>query len=339
MEHYEPIFAAAHCSLDTSTTQYKGHASDIASQLDVSLYDGLIVGSGDGLVHECINGLAQRSDYQEAFAHLPIAMIPFGSGNALANSIHDTTVPELAAINIIKGLSTPVNMCSITYGPSSLKRYSFLSQGFGWIATMDIGTDWLRWLGPIRFALGYVFACVIPMTSKKCNVALHVIESDKDVMRRQQTRPPHPLSHLTPSTLDLKYGTVQSPLPPSWRNLYYPKLRNLYVGTMPWMSNDAICFPMAGPHDGTIDLTIIQGTISRLRAIRFISLLPTGKHYDMPEVFYAKCDAYRVSTVDGKSHTLSIDGEAFHCSAFQVEVHHGLLRIFTESGSFRPVPL
>jgi len=49
-------------------------------------YDGIVVLSGDGLIHEVLNGLGQRSDAVTALA-MPVAQIPTGSANALSINI------------------------------------------------------------------------------------------------------------------------------------------------------------------------------------------------------------------------------------------------------------
>lgn len=46
-------------------------------------YDAIISVSGDGLVHEIMNGFALHATPLKAFA-MPIAPIPTGSGNGLA---------------------------------------------------------------------------------------------------------------------------------------------------------------------------------------------------------------------------------------------------------------
>ena len=46
-------------------------------------FDAIITVSGDGLVHEVLNGFAQHAESTKAFA-IPLAPIPTGSGNALS---------------------------------------------------------------------------------------------------------------------------------------------------------------------------------------------------------------------------------------------------------------
>ncbi|KAG0232495.1 Sphingosine kinase 1 [Mortierella sp. GBA43] len=67
-------------------TEYGKHAVDIAHKVDLSQVDTLAVVSGDGVLHEIINGLLSRPDWDQA-RRLPIAIIPAGSGNAIATSL------------------------------------------------------------------------------------------------------------------------------------------------------------------------------------------------------------------------------------------------------------
>ena len=55
-------------------------------EVDLNEYDAIIIVSGDGLIHEVINGLMKRSDWSTAI-RTPIGVVPGGSGNALAAAI------------------------------------------------------------------------------------------------------------------------------------------------------------------------------------------------------------------------------------------------------------
>lgn len=50
--------------------------------MDVS-YDAILTLSGDGLVHEVINGLSKNKDSVRAM-HIPIVPMPTGSGNGFS---------------------------------------------------------------------------------------------------------------------------------------------------------------------------------------------------------------------------------------------------------------
>ena len=43
--------------------------------------------SGDGLIHEVLNGLFDRVDWRDSLKRLPIGVIPGGTGNALSRTL------------------------------------------------------------------------------------------------------------------------------------------------------------------------------------------------------------------------------------------------------------
>jgi len=59
---------------------------DIAHKVDLNAFDALVVISGDGVLHEIINGLLSRPDWDQA-RQLPVGVISAGSGNAIATSL------------------------------------------------------------------------------------------------------------------------------------------------------------------------------------------------------------------------------------------------------------
>uniref|UniRef100_A0A3Q0RFM5 sphingosine kinase n=1 Tax=Amphilophus citrinellus TaxID=61819 RepID=A0A3Q0RFM5_AMPCI len=68
-------------------TEWQNHAREMVREADLSQWDALVIMSGDGLLYEVINGLLERSDWEEAI-RIPLGILPGGSGNALAASIH-----------------------------------------------------------------------------------------------------------------------------------------------------------------------------------------------------------------------------------------------------------
>lgn len=96
-------FTAA-CSFFVDTT-HANHAVEIieGSSLD---YDAVVVVSGDGLIHEVLNGFLKHARSDRAFC-IPIAPIPAGSGNGLSLNLlglQDGLDPRAAALNVLKGL-------------------------------------------------------------------------------------------------------------------------------------------------------------------------------------------------------------------------------------------
>ena len=75
-------------------TDYPGHAQELIKELDLEQCDAVVVVSGDGLVHEVINGFAQHRDPEGAF-RIPIAPVACGSGNGLPLNLLGPQVCEL----------------------------------------------------------------------------------------------------------------------------------------------------------------------------------------------------------------------------------------------------
>jgi diacylglycerol kinase family enzyme len=57
-------------------TERSNHAKEIANQLDLKSYDAIVTTSGDGTIHEIINGLLSRYDAPDI--DIPIGPIPAG---------------------------------------------------------------------------------------------------------------------------------------------------------------------------------------------------------------------------------------------------------------------
>jgi hypothetical protein len=134
----------------TKVTEYRGHAITIAHSLDISQYCGIVCLSGDGLIHETMNGLITREDYNDVKNKVSIGVIPCGSGNALAKSIGIENIP--ASIRaIVRGRSLDSSVMRIQKGEQCM--YSIV--GFLWalLADVDIESEKFRWMGSFRFTL------------------------------------------------------------------------------------------------------------------------------------------------------------------------------------------
>lgn len=89
-------------------TEHQGHAIQIAKELDIHAYDVVVTVSGDGVIHEVINGLLQRGDAREAMKSVSLGVIPGGTGNALVISLLGEKRgfdPYFTALQVIKGKS------------------------------------------------------------------------------------------------------------------------------------------------------------------------------------------------------------------------------------------
>ncbi len=320
----EPVFAAAQCDVDVERTKYMGHAVEIAEKIDENAYDVVASCSGDGLPHEVFNGLARKPNATEALHKVAVVQLPCGTGNAMSWNLNGTGSCSMAALCIVKGLRTPLDLASVTQGEK--RTISFLSQSVGIVAESDLGTDNIRWMGSARFTYGF-FVRLLGKTVYPCDIAIKTEIPDKPSCKAHYKREIERGRHVRPvdterdrqestySTSDahsglpaLQYATVTSPLPGSsptttasahittgWTSLTpYPTLGNFYSGNMSIMAKSAPFFPAALPSDGLLDVVTLDGDIGRVKAISSLLAVEKGTFFDMDHVNIRKVSAYRL---------------------------------------------
>jgi sphingosine kinase len=333
-----PILAAARCELDVQRTEHQGHGVEIGQALDIDAYDVVACCSGDGIPHEVWNGLGKRTDAARALQKIAITQLPCGSGNAASLNFNGTDNPSLAALAVVKGLRTPLDLASVSQGDR--RTLSFLSQSVGIVAETDLATEHMRWMGSARFTWGFLVR-LLSKTIYPADIAVKVEYDTKalvrDAYRAEASQPPRSVDDRalpSPSTglPALKYGTINDPLPPGWEMIPHDKLGNFYAGNIAYMSPNANFFPASLPSDGCFDLVRIRGDIARHTAIQTLMSVENNTFFDLPHVQYQKISAYRIIPRDQKDGYISIDGERVPFEGFQVEVHRGLGTVLSKSG-------
>ncbi|KAF9427957.1 sphinganine kinase lcb4, partial [Podila epigama] len=116
-------------------TEYARHAVDIAHNVDLDTYDALVVISGDGVLHEVINGLLSRPDWAKA-RQLAVGVISAGSGNAITTSL-GTRNQHVATLAAIRGETAKMDIFSMSQ-PDRPRIYSMLLFSLGMTADSDL---------------------------------------------------------------------------------------------------------------------------------------------------------------------------------------------------------
>ena len=357
----EPIFAASGCQLEVMKTQYAGHAAEIAQKMDINAFDVVASCSGDGLPHEVFNGLGRRGDATRALKSLAVVQLPCGSGNAMSLNLNGTDSPSIAALAVVKGLRTPMDLVSVTQ--EQTRTLSFLSQALGIVAEADLGTEHLRWMGDARFTYG-ILVRLLGKVAYPCDIAVKTALDDKlaikaryreavkkvavthgDVSENRRDPVTESDDSFHAGLPTLRYGTVLDDLPEGWVVQPHDLLGNFYAGNMALMAADTTFFPAALPSDGCLDLVCVSSGISRWEALKSIIAVGNGTFVEMPHVNYRKVEAFRVvprprhdqerssSSGNVKENMIAIDGERFPYKPFQVEVHQGLGTVLSKSGN------
>lgn len=345
----EPLFRAAGCNIDVQKTTHSGHAVEIARELNVDDYDVVACASGDGLPHEVFNGLAQQKRPRRALRKVAVVQLPCGSGNAMSINLNGTNSPSFAALAVVKGVRTPLDLMAVTQGEK--QYWSFLSQSVGIIADCDLGTENMRWMGSARFTVG-LLARLLGKTIYPAELAVKVDIADKQAIKSayQDARSQHEEvsgkreweAHQVleidkdDSLPALRYGSVLDDVPSDWITASMPTLGNFYCGNMAYMSSDVPFFPAALPSDNHIDMVDVDGTIPRMKALEMMTAVEQNKMFDMDVVNYRKVTAYRISPrlrPGQKEGFISIDGEKVPFEPFQVEVVGGLGTVLSRNGA------
>lgn len=194
-QEIRPILEAAECRLEVVLTRHRNHGLEIVHHEPnlAERYDCIMYLSGDGLMHEVLNGIASRADARTVLDKVAVVPVPAGSGNACSVNLLGPSQGfnfAQAALNAVKGHWFDLEICTITQPVECLNQhshlnsmlelmkarsgagdvcqtsqdeetgfvryYSFLSQTTGLMADLDIGTEHLRALGDLRFILGYL---------------------------------------------------------------------------------------------------------------------------------------------------------------------------------------
>ncbi|AJT97480.1 Lcb4p [Saccharomyces cerevisiae YJM1342] len=365
-----PILVESGCKIEIAYTKYARHAIDIAKDLDISKYDTIACASGDGIPYEVINGLYRRPDRVEAFNKLAVTQLPCGSGNAMSISCHWTNNPSYAALCLVKSIETRIDLmcCSQPSYMNEWPRLSFLSQTYGVIAESDINTEFIRWMGPVRFNLGVAFNIIqgkkypcevfVKYAAKsKKELKVHFLEN-KDKNKGCLTFEPNPSPNSSPDLLSknninnntkdelspnflnednfkLKYPMTE-PVPRDWEKMDSELTGNLtifYTGKMPYIAKDTKFFPAALPADGTIDLVITDARIPVTRMTPILLSLDKGSHVLEPEVIHSKILAYKIIP-KVESGLFSVDGEKFPLEPLQVEIMPMLCKTLLRNGRY-----
>ncbi|KAF9973524.1 hypothetical protein BGZ73_003214 [Actinomortierella ambigua] len=147
----KPMFKHSGHQLAEQYTEYAKHAIDIAKNLDIEAFDTLATISGDGVLHELMNGLLQRPDWDEARHRISLALISAGSGNAIATST-GTRDRRVATLALIRGHTAKTDVFAMAQRGRP-RIYSLLMFTWGMMADSDLESDRYRWLGGLRFEI------------------------------------------------------------------------------------------------------------------------------------------------------------------------------------------
>nr|XP_057934932.1 sphingosine kinase 1 [Doryrhamphus excisus] len=347
-------------------TEHQNHARELVREADLSQWGAVVILSGDGLLFEVINGLLDRSDWEEAI-RTPLGILPGGSGNALATSIHHYSGASVVSTEelliscgflLCKGLVSRMDLVSVHLF-SGTRLFSFLSLAWGFVADVDIESEKYRHAGAARFTLGTLVRLASLRIYKGKLAYLPAMGDCKQVrsMRngtlRHSTDSPilnsrHNSCHSnnslkamrtehTPSRNANKapMGLCDSLLPPldvpppsNWVVVPEEDFVLVLAVYQSHLAEDLLAAPDATLDDGVIHLFYVKAGISRAALLKLFLAMEKGAHVDSgcTHMVHTKVQALRLEPYSPKG-IITVDGEVVEYGAVQAEVHRGLARL------------
>ncbi|XP_072530630.1 sphingosine kinase 1-like [Salminus brasiliensis] len=330
------------------TTDYQNHARELVRNADLSQWSAVVILSGDGLLFEVINGLMEREDWEEAI-HTPLGILPGGSGNALAASVHHYTQAGAVfgedlllscGFVLCKGLVYPLDLLSVRLS-SGLRLFSFLSLAWGFVADVDIESEKYRPVGAVRFLVGALVR-LASLRTYQGRLAFLLAEDESGPVTaastalsntQQQHSPQCPTTRTAPKEhgpVDDLMTPLGEPVPADWTVVEERDFVLVLATCHSHLAEDLMVVPDARPDDGHIHLFYVTAAVSRPALLRLFLAMEKGTHLasESPHLVYRRVRALRLEPVT-RPGVITVDGEQVEYGPVQAQVHRGYARIIS----------
>ncbi|XP_070245216.1 sphingosine kinase 1 isoform X3 [Bos mutus] len=312
------LHADAHCR--ALCTERRNHARELVRAEDLRRWDALVVMSGDGLIHEVVNGLMERPDWETAIQK-PLCSLPAGSGNAVAASLnyyagYEQVTKEDLLTNctqlLCRRLLAPMDLLSLQTACGQ-RLFSVLSLAWGFIADVDLESEKFRRLGEMRFTLG---ACLRLVALRTYRGSLAYLPAETLASRRG----PSP-ARAPQDPADTHVVPLEQPVPPHWTVVPEQDFVLVLVLLHSHLASDLFTAPMGRCSAGTMHLFYVRAGVSRAMLLRLFLAMEKGRHMEChcPHLVYVPVVAFRLEPKDGKG-VFTVDGELLISEAVQGQV-------------------
>ncbi|KAM9304955.1 ceramide kinase-like protein [Gastrophryne carolinensis] len=343
--HVAPLFKLADIQTHVTETKYKGHALKLLKECELQEYDGIVCVGGDGTVSEVAHGLLLRAQldarknlnatFSPARATLPLGIIPAGTTNVLAYSLHGIRHYVTAALHIIMGNIQPVDACTFSSG-DKLLRFGFSSMfGFGG-RTLALAEKH-RWMPPSQRRDFAVIKTLAHLKPESCEVSFLPITSKKYGSHNEYKK-------------KKKEDSSQSASEDGWQKVQ-GELLNVSIMAIPCLCSMAPqgLAPNTRLNDGTMSLIVVRNT-SRQEFVKHLKRYAGMKNqFNFPfvEVYSVKEVKLRTGNIGPDTaaanelyselhradsedvHLWNIDGDLLQSSSeVHVRLHPELINLF-----------
>ncbi|KAJ6827342.1 sphingosine kinase 1-like isoform X1 [Iris pallida] len=357
----KPLLDAADVHYTLQETKFQLHAQQIARELDLLKYDGIVCVSGDGVLVEVVNGLLKRDDWETAIK-VPLGIIPAGSGNGMAKSLLDAANEMYsiahATFSVIRGHKRSLDVTTVMQGET--KFFSVLMLTWGLVADIDIESEKYRWLGSARFDF---YSLLRLANLRRYNGKIQFVPAPGYEMYGEPIQhdgeykgntgiPNISKQHVQGDGESVSQGGYSGP--PSclessqWRSLDGPFI-SVWLNNVPWASEKIMPAPEAKFSDGYLDAAIIKDC-PKSALISLLTKMADGTHANSPHVMYFKVKAFKLAPgqrvgsptkggiIDSDGEVLARGEGTYQChqredlmsyGPIQMTIDNGLATIFT----------
>uniref|UniRef100_A0A3Q2PNU8 sphingosine kinase n=1 Tax=Fundulus heteroclitus TaxID=8078 RepID=A0A3Q2PNU8_FUNHE len=323
--HIQAMLTEADVPYTLVITEHQNHARELVRNADLSQWDALVIMSGDGLLFEVINGLMEREDWQQAIK-TPLGILPGGSGNALAASLHHYSQSPPAwneelllscGFMLCKGLVGPLDLVSVHLA-SGQRFFSFLSLAWGFVADVDIESEKYRHVGAIRFLMGTLVRLASLRVYQGRLAYLPAKEEPKPQTENQR-------GSLNNHSL---LPGLDQPVPDNWTVVNEEDFVLVLAIYQSHLAEDLWTVPGATADDGLIHLFYVTAGISRPALLRLFLAMEKGSHLacGCPHLAYEKVRAVRLEPTSQQG-MITVDGEVVEYGPIQAQIHPGMANL------------
>ncbi|XP_055857698.1 ceramide kinase [Episyrphus balteatus] len=198
LETYEkyckPIFQLAKVDASCIISQRANQIHDIVMTTNLDQYDAICCVGGDGTFAEVVNGLLFRTmkdldldPHKPKYIpkpKIPVAVIPAGSTDTVAFSLHGTCDVATAAIHMVLGQKRGLDICSVQ-NPNGLIRFCASVMSYGYLGDIALQSEKYRWMGTKRYEYAG-FKSILMNTSYPAEIRILLSNSDVEHTKSDQ---------------------------------------------------------------------------------------------------------------------------------------------------------
>jgi len=291
-------------------TKYEGHArEEVAKYSHVHVF---MIISGDGMLHEVVNGLADRvnrdpKEVRRLLSTVSFALVPSGTSNGLASSINSSD-PAKAIHAIVHGSGHPSDLLEISQILSNRFLWDFHAISWGFTSDCDAWMENHRWM---------------PRGLRTYVAVLWGIIKFKN-FKGEFSFLPHP-DHISSRDGKCPYADMSNfsddPQRKGWKQLI-GRFVMITCINVPRASSDIIFAPGASFFDGGLDVMIVTEHLTRWEMIKIFLALETGSHVHYKCVKMVKAKEVVIDPLENGSH-LDASGQKMSYEKTHVKVIQG----------------